>query len=109
MPDYRDAFPAKFLRAEDIVQGYDCTTDHVDYDNVGTEDKPEKKLVAQFKEPTAKPIVLNKTRCEVLEEITGTRDYAKWAGVRVRVSKGTTRYAGKRVPCIELSATDVTF
>jgi len=103
MPHYKTAFPSKFLSAADIERPYDATIENVDFDEVGTDDKPERKLVATFKDEGCRPIVLNKTRCEVLEELAGTPDYDLWAGTRVRISQGTTRYAGKRVPCIDFS------
>jgi hypothetical protein len=109
MADYLDAFPSRFLRADDIVKPYDCTIKDVDYDNVGTDEKPEKKLVAVFKEDGCKPIVLNKTRCEALEEITKTRDYHQWANVRIHVSKGWTRFAGNRKACTVISGPEIPF
>jgi len=104
MPHYKTAFPSKFLSAADIERPYEATIEAVDFDEVGTDDKPERKLVATFEEEGCRPIVLNKTRCETLEELAKTPDYEEWAGVRVRVSQGTTRYAGKKVPCIVFSA-----
>lgn len=104
MPNYHDAFPSKYLNAGNIDKSYDATITDVDYDNVGTGEKPEQKLVAAFEDEGHKPIVLNKTRCEALEEITGSPDYTTWSGRRVNVSKGWTRFGGKKVACIVLSA-----
>ena len=104
MADYLDVFPSRFLKASDIDKAYDATITDVEMENVGTTEKPEQKLVASFEEEGRKPIVLNKTRCESLEEITGTRDYTTWSGRRINVSKGSTRYAGKKAACIVLSA-----
>src|SRR5262249_51803237 len=109
MPHYKTAFPSKFLSAAEIERPYVCTVKDVDYDDVGTDDKTERKLVATFDEDYAKPIVLNVTRCEVLAELAKTPDYTEWSGLRVRVSQGTTRYAGKKVACIEFSAPDIPF
>ena len=104
MPHYKSAFPSKFLSAAEIEKPYEATIEAVAFDEVGTEDKPERKLVATFEEEGRRPIVLNVTRCEAIAEIAKTPNYDAWPGVRVRVSQGSTRYAGKKVPCIVLSA-----
>jgi hypothetical protein len=109
MPHYMTAFPSKFLSAAEVENPYDATIEDVEFDDVGTDDKSEKKLVATFEENGHKPIVLNRTRCEALEELTKTPDYKKWAGTRVNISQGTTRYAGKKVPCIVIGPPDLPF
>jgi len=109
MPHYKNAFPSKFLSAAEIERPYEATIESVGFDEVGNEDKPERKLVATFEEERCRPIVLNVTRCEAIAEIAKTPDYAAWGGTRVKVSQGTTRYAGKKVPCIVISAPDLPF
>jgi hypothetical protein len=109
MASYHDEFPSQFLKAADIQAPYDVTIADVVKENVGTPDKPENKLVAHFKEDGRKPVVLNKTRCEAIEDITSTDDYQQWVGKRVHVAKGTTRFAGRRVDCIVFSAPDLPF
>jgi hypothetical protein len=103
MPDYRTAFPGKFLSAADIERPFEVTVASVDLDDVGTDQSPSRKLVARFVEDGSRPIVLNRSRAEILETLAGTADYTAWRGTRVRVSQGTTRYAGKKVACIEFS------
>jgi hypothetical protein len=109
VPHFRTAFPSKFLSAAEIVQPYDATISKVEYDNVGSDDKPERKLVATFEDDDHKAIVLNQTRCEAIAEIANTPDYEQWPGTRVHVSQRTTRYAGKKVPCIMISPPDLPF
>ena len=65
--------------------------------------------MATFKEEDCKAVVLNVTRCESITEIAKTRDYEKWPGTRVHISQGTTRYGGKKVPCIVIGPTDLAF
>src|SRR5262245_8989791 len=109
VPHYKQAFPSKFLSAAEIENPYEATIKDVDFDDVGTDDKTERKLVATFEEDYAKAIVLNVTRCEAVAELAKTPDYTDWGGTRVKVSQGTTRYAGKKVPCIVISAPDLPF
>lgn len=109
MPHFKTAFPSKFLSASEIDHPYDATIRAVDYDDVGSEDKPERKLVATFEEDASKAIVLNITRCEAITEIAKTPDYTKWPGTRVHVSQGWTRYAGKKVACIVISESEIPF
>jgi hypothetical protein len=109
MSSYHDDFPSKYLKASDITAPYDATIIDVIKENVGTGEKPELKLVALFREDSAKPVVLNRTRCESLEEITGTDEKTQWVGKRVHVAQGQTRFGGKKVACVVLSAPDLPF
>lgn len=109
MTHWMSAFPSKFLSAAEIEMSYDATIKAVDFDDVGTDEKSERKLVATFEDDGHKPIVLNRTRCEAVEEIAKTPDYKKWTGTRVNISQGTTRYAGKKVPCIVIGPPDLPF
>ena len=109
MSSYKDDFPSKYLKASDITTPYDVTFSDIVKENVGTSEKVENKNVAYFKEDERKPIVLNKTRCESIEEITGTDEKTQWIGKKVHVSQGQTRFGGKKVACIVLSAPDIPF
>lgn len=109
MPSYHDEFPSKYLKAADITESYDVTISEMVKENVGTTEKPEHKLVAYFQEDGRKPVVCNKTRCEAIEEVTGTDNYVSWLGKRIHVSKGLTRFNGKKTPCIVLSAPEIPF
>ena len=102
MPHFKSAFPSKFLSAAEIDIPYDAVIKAIVFENVGTDDKPEKKLVATFEEASHKPIVLNQTRCEAIAEIAQTPDYTLWPGTKVNVSRGSTRYAGQKVSCIAI-------
>jgi hypothetical protein len=109
MPHFKSAFPSKFLSASEIEMSYDATINTVALADVGTDDKPEKKLVATFENPDHKAVVLNQTRCEAIADIAKTGDYEQWAGVRVSISKGSTRFNGKKVACITIEPPDVAF
>ncbi len=102
MPHFRKSFPSRFMQSADLDDGpITATMKEVLHENLGTTDKPDEKPVAVFEE-AVKPVVLNITRCEALAEIAGSEDMDDWPGIRIRLSKGWTRYQGKRVPCIEV-------
>jgi len=108
MPNFNTAFPSRYLSASSLEQPYEATIVKVGIENVAPPDsKPENKLVARFDNDQA--IVLNKTRCEALAELTRTPDYAKWPGTKVKISKGVTMFAGKRVDCIVLGESELPF
>ena len=107
MPHFKSAFPSKFLNASEIETPYDAVIASILFENVGTDDKPERKLVATF-EGGRKAIVLNQSRCEALAELTGTPDYERWPGTTVNVSRGSTRFNGQRVACIVLGPPAIT-
>jgi len=109
MPHFKSAFPSKFLSASEIGTSFDATILTVEFANVGTDDKPERKLVATFENPEHKAVVLNQTRCEAISEIAKTPDYEKWPGTRVNIGQGSTRYNGKKVACIVISDPDISF
>jgi hypothetical protein len=109
MPHFKTAFRSKFLNASEIDRPFEATIKLVDYQEVGTDDKPERKLVAIFHEEGTKAIVLNVSRCEAIAELAKTPDFDAWAGTRVQVSQGMTRFNGKKTPCIVISAPDLPF
>ena len=107
MPHYRKAFPSKFLSSSDLDDGpFDVTIKEVPTENLGTAEKPEFKLVAHFEEDL-KPCVLNITRAEAIADITGDENTDHWVGKRIRLLKGSTRYQGKKVACIDISQSPV--
>jgi hypothetical protein len=110
MPDFMSMFPSRYLKAVEIEQGYDCTIKAIVTENVAAADKPtDNKLVAHFNEDGCKPIVLNVTRGEAIAEIAKTRDYLKWPGTRVHVEQGSTRFNGKKTPCIVITEPELPF
>ena len=103
MSHYRKAFPSRFLQSADLDDGpITVTIKAVLTENLGTLDKPDPKPVLAFEEEV-KPVVLNITRAEAISEVAGSEDMDDWPGTRIRLSKGTTRYKGERVACIDVS------
>lgn len=71
----------------------------VDVEDVKDSDtnKSEKKLVCHFMGKD-KAMILNRTNCEAIEQITGTEDYASWVGTAVVLYVDPTiKFGGKTV------------
>ena len=106
MAHWKKRFPSKYLQASDLDEGpIDVTIKGAPEDEViGTGDRAEEKPVLFFREKGTKGVVLNMTKGEAIEQIAGTPEEEKWAGVRIRLQKGRTKYQGKTVACIEIVA-----
>ncbi len=101
MANFRDAFPSKYLKADDLAGPVAVEVDSVDYEDVGTGQRQERKLVARFVGRT-KGLVLNMINAETIAEITGTADYEQWPGHSVELYPTKTEFQGKRVPCTRI-------
>ena len=103
MAHFRKSFPSRFMQSSDLDDGPKTVTiKATPSENLGTVDKPDTKPVVVFEEDV-KPVVLNITRAEAISQVAGSEDMDDWPGTRIRLSKGTTRYRGERVACIDVS------
>jgi hypothetical protein len=103
MPSYKTAF-GSFLKTEDLQgRAATVTIEEVAIAEVKNDDGTQKKLVAHFVGKD-KALILNRTNCEVLEEIIGTDDYGAWGGHRVVIYPTTTKFGPKTVPCLRIRA-----
>lgn len=82
MASYKTAF-GSFLKQEDL-QGREVAVviERVSLEEIKNDDGKEKKLVAHFAGKD-KGLVLNRTTCETLEQITGTDDTDRWGGTTI--------------------------
>jgi len=101
MPSWKTAFGST-LKTEDL-QGRPvrAVVESVDFEEIGQE--KERKLVMHLVGKD-KTLVMNKTKAEAMEAITGTDDYEQWAGHQIVLAPGTTKYQGKTVGCIDIRA-----
>ena len=105
MSHFRKSFPSRFLATSDLDEPLTATIKEVVHENLGTTEKPENKPVAVFQDDDqVKPTVLNLTRCESISEVAGSEDMDHWPGTRIQLVRGSTRYQGKRVGCIDIVA-----
>ena len=101
MPNFREAFPSKYLKADDFKGPRPMQIESVDIEDVGAGQQKEEKLVVSFVE-VLKGLVLNRINAETIAEIASTEDYGQWAGVTVELYPTKTEFQGKRVPFIRV-------
>lgn len=103
MPSYKTAF-GSYLKTEDL-QGHaaKAVIESVEIEDVKGDDGVERKLIARFvgKE---KALILNRTNCEMLDQIIGSDDYQAWVGHTVVLYPTTTKFGNKTVPCLRIRA-----
>ncbi len=103
MPSYKTAF-GSFLKTEDLQgRAVRVVLEAVQVEDVKGEDGMEKKLVAHFVGKD-KGLILNRTNCELIEQIVGSDDYAAWGGHPVVLFPTTTKFGPKTVPCLRIRA-----
>jgi hypothetical protein len=102
MAHWKKSFPSKYLQAADLDTPIPATLKTVVNENIGIGDAADLKPVAQWEEAHVKGVVLNLTRAEALADIAGDDDMDHWPGTRVLLQRGSTRYQGKKVACIEI-------
>ena len=101
MTNFRKAFPSKYLKAEDVTKPGAVKIKSVEFEDVGTGQRQERKLVAHFTN-VPKGLVLNMINSEAIAEVAGTEEYEQWPGHTVVLYPTKTEYQGKRVPCIRI-------
>jgi len=102
MADIRDAFPSKYLKAQDLHgRTVTVTMDRVEYEPVGQ--NKEMKPVVYFR-GKEKGIVLNKTNCNAIIKIANSADTDDWAGVALQLYPTETTFGGDVVDCIRVRA-----
>jgi hypothetical protein len=95
-----DAFPSKFLKSSDVkTKPRIATISGLDFEDVGQ--NKERKPVLSF-ENGLKPMVINRTNFETLEEAFGDSD--SWPGHKVKIFCAPTSYQGKRVDGLRVEA-----
>jgi hypothetical protein len=96
------AFPSKYLKSSDVKERPRIAViSHIEQEKVGKGQDAEEKIVLHF-EGDAKPMVLNRTNWDTLEEAFGDSD--DWTGHRVKIRTARTQFQGKHVDGIRLEA-----
>lgn len=96
MPKTSEMRESKFLKKEDVGRGMLLTITGCLKKNVAKEGSdPELKWCLTFSEED-KPLVLNSTNIQLIEQITGSDDTDYWVGKRiVAYTDPTVSYGGK--------------
>lgn len=101
MPSWKKSF-GTYLKTEDLAgAAVRVVIERITEEELGGEGKKETKLVAHFYGKD-KALVLNKTKCEALELISGTDETEAWVGLQIVLAPGRTKYQGKTVGCIDI-------
>jgi hypothetical protein len=92
-----EAFPSKYLKSADVkAKPLVAVISYLAFESVG-QDKRQKPVL-YFE--TGKPIVVNRTNFETLEDVFGDSD--NWPGHKVKVYCAPTSFQGKRVDGIRV-------
>lgn len=103
MPSWKNSFAGAYLKTEDLMgRPVRVVIESIAEEELGTDEKgKEMKLVAHFF-GKSKALVLNKTKCEALELISGTDLVEAWIGLQIVLAPGRTKYQGRTVGCIDI-------
>jgi hypothetical protein len=90
----KDLFPSKYLQSADAKARQIVTTiSYMALEEVGQDQNKKKKPVLHFEDQ--KPMVLNRTNAEMLEDAFGDSD--DWPGHRIKIFCVRTQFQGKTV------------
>lgn len=102
MPDIRDAFPSKYLKASDLKgRTVVAFIDRIEYEAVGQ--SREMKPVVYFTDKE-KGLVLNKTNCNKIIQLAESPVTEEWIGVPLALYPTETSFQGEQVECIRVKA-----
>src|SRR6516165_9526273 len=98
----KDAFPPKFLRSADAkTKPIIATVSHLEMELVGQGQDQKEKPVLHLE--GVKPMVLNRTNFETLEEAFGDSD--DWSGRKIKIKCTRTQFEGKTVDGLRIYPT----
>ena len=101
MTSWKEDFPSKYLKAEDINDSVDTVLEKVEHEAIKDMDGEKNRLVAYFK-GFEKGLILNVTNCKQMEKITGTEEYENWKGAKVRIMVLPVQFKKEMVNAIRL-------
>lgn len=95
-----EAFPSKFLKAEDLRgRKVEVKIKNVEMEKIGDDYKP----VLYFSGKD-KSLTLNKVNSLTIAKIIGTDEMDEWIGKKIVLKPDITTYQGKPVDCIRVEA-----
>src|SRR5215468_4044591 len=94
-----EAFPSKYLKSSDVKERPRVAViSHLAKEKIGKGPDAEEKWVLYFED--CKPLVLNRTNWDALEEAFGDSD--DWPGHKTKIKCARTKYKGEPVDGIRL-------
>lgn len=96
------AFPSKYLKASDLPEEGSTAyvIEDVRVEEIGREKQP--KPVIYFDDED-KGFVANKTNCNTIAKLTGSRDTEGWIGKTIRLYRTEVEFGGEMVESIRVS------
>ena len=96
-----DAFPSKYLKASDLPEEgtLPATIEDVAMEEIGK--NREKKPIIRFEE-LDKALVCNKTNCNTIAKITGSRRFKDWVGKMIHLYRVEVEFQGEMIESIRV-------
>ena len=96
-----DAFPSKYLKASDLPEEgtLPATIEDVAMEEIGK--NREKKPIIRFEE-LDKALVSNKTNCNTIAKITGSRRFKDWVGKMIHLYRAEVEFQGEMIESIRV-------
>jgi hypothetical protein len=97
-----DAFPSKYLKASDLPEEgtVTFTIEKIEIEEIGREKKH--KPVIYFEEDN-RAMVANKTNCNTIAKVTGSRTFDDWIGKKINLYRAEVDFQGEMVESIRVS------
>jgi hypothetical protein len=100
-----EAFPSTYYNAKDVSTGpIMLTIDFTAIEPVGEGTNQQQKLVAHFKEPNAKLLVVTPTKFDAIALIAQSDETEDWPGVKIVLEAGKASLQGKLVDSVSIRA-----
>jgi hypothetical protein len=95
----KDAFPSKFLQSADVkIKPIIAMISHMEMQLIGQGQDQKEKPVLHLKD--GKPMVLNRTNFDALEDAFGDSD--DWPGHKIKIKCERTKFQGKTVDGVRI-------
>jgi hypothetical protein len=97
-----DAYPSKYLKASDLPEEgtITFTIERIEIEEIGRE--KQVKPVVYFEEDN-RGLVANKTNCNTIAKVTGSRVFDQWIGKRINLYRAEVDFQGEQVESIRVS------
>ena len=101
-----DVFTSKYLKASDLPEdsATTVTIEKVEMADIGME--KQRKPVITFEEMD-KSLVCNKTNCNSIAKVIGSRDTDDWVGKQIKLFRTEVEFQGEMVEAIRVSVKPV--
>lgn len=95
------AFPSKYLKASDLPEegSQAFKIEKIEIEEIGRE--KQSKPVIYF-EDSDKAMVANKTNCNTIAKITGSRNFEDWTGTTIHLYRADVEFGGEMVESIRV-------